>query len=342
MGDGADSQRVFSLVRAPRPVGNNTDSTCTTTQADKNSGQLNESEDTIYENLRYRSNSEAFRLNTLPKRSKDKNFGSDGNELYSDELAMDLIYGTIPKRACEKRMRLDRRDSDDTVSSYDGFKSREKAAYRQQLRKSSLIHVSDTNSIPVLEGLRQWASYRRISEEKSQENLHNKKYDTPNGNLNPWITHRRAPKSHPQFPDEWNNFHVSTTHNTLVSPLESFNWDNRENSDHHVPPRKPPPRKSALKKTDKTIVKSPIAILKNDFTNQIDHTEKEPSWVKKQLKGLIGIEDKTEKLEHDRPDGNRVDSERDKKSTFFYCRFITKYPKTAFGKSSVLFRIGLS
>ena len=330
-----DHQRIFSLLRAPLPpIPDHAGDEQAASITSKDNGLLEEVDEAVYENLRFRRHPEAFSagaLCTLPKRSKQGNQQTDINTF--DDLPSDPTYCTIPRNAVRKHVTLGRRDSEDTVASSDNEVKREqKAAYRQELRKSSLIHVSDNNSIPVLEGLRQWASYRRISREKSEENLHDnheKVYDTPNHNLNPYLTHRRAPKTSPKLPEQWK--HSNQRPQTLVSPLESFDWDVVEGSEQHAPPKKPPPR-PVIKKKNKPILKSPISILKNDLkSDNVPNSGDGSNWIKKRIERLKGADGKDEKFEYDTTDGCAGAADRKEKTPFFYCKLITAYPKTAFG-----------
>ena len=353
MDDEEDRQRVFSLQRGPlHDQGLGTTPT-SPSGGPGGTGLLEEIDDAVYENLRFRRHPEAFSshatLAGTPKRFLKKHAKDDHADCETkDFVDNDPTYSTIPKRHFNKHVRTTQQDSDAVDSDNDTeIKAQQKAAYRQELRKSSLQHVSDTNSIPVLEGLRQWASYRRISREQSQEdpNRREKIYDVPdipNGNLNPWITHRRAPKSYPELPQTWDQSNEDSGQQTIVSPLESYNWPDilqtghppagtdAELSELHAPPRKPPPR--LVKKKTKPILKRPINITKNDLNSNSPQGEAKTSWFRRGIGRFKGPKGNSETLGPGGPESDRASEERRKKQPFFYCRLIAQYPKTAFGK----------
>ena len=342
MEDDDENGRRFSLIRAPFPSLPDLSEYDQVAPFTKNdAGSLDVVCEAIYENLPIQHNPEAFSAETVhtpPGRLEPDNSQTNTDTTDFDNLWPDGTYCTIPGRAIKKYGSLCRRDSVDTVASSDNEAKREqKAAYRQELRKSSLIHVSDTNSIPVLEGLRKWASYRRISKEKAEENLestHEKVYDTPNNNLNPYLTHRRAPKSSPTLPEQWK--HSNGRRQTIVSPLESYNWDDAEASDQHAPPKKPPPR-PAIGKQKKPILKNPISILNNDLkSDNVSNSQEGSGWFKKRIARLKRSRDNSEIFEQDTTDANANVAEEKEGKPFFYCKLISSYPKTAFGRFEFL------
>ena len=352
MDDDNDNGRKFSLIKAPYsslPDLSDYDHAGAIVKNDVE--PYDAVDEAVYENIPLRRNSEVYSTDTAYRQSMQSepdNTNTDRGTVDLDSITPDLINCSIPVRAFRRFGSLGRRDSVDTVASSDNEAKREqRAAYRQELRRSSMIHVSDNNSIPVLEGLRKWASYRRISKEKAEgnfENIQEKIYDTPNGNLNPYLTHRRAPRSSsPQIPEQWKD---SKDHRqTIVSPLESFNWDDTDAPDQRVPPKKPPPRPAIRKHKKPTPIpairnhkeststsKSPISILKNDLkSDNVPENQEEPGWFKKRVGRLKGSNDNSETPVNE---GSGVGNKERK--PFFYCKLISSYPKTAFGRFMVL------
>ena len=343
--------RVYSVLRSPLPSHLNDDNFDTTQRhdADNRSTGLLEDINSVYENLRFRPyhddfNAPAVTYSATTNRSRNdqaKVSQRDNACINKDfDSSTTLPSGSIPNRFVDNYMRIDRQPSDATDSDIEN-KTSQKLAYRQQLRKSSLIHVSDTNSIPVLEGLRQWASYRRISREKSQDGLNDTRslYETPYESLNPYLTHRRAPRSYPQLPTEWGQINDET--GTKVSSLETYNWaemlpTTQSSADVEeelrAPPRRPPPRKNAVRKKTKPILKRKISIMKNDLKSNVSKPEDNRTWLSERLDILNRTKAKPEKLGNDNPERDRTSEEKEEKAPFFYCRLITEFPKTAFGE----------
>ena len=363
-----DELRVYSLLRSPLPshVSEGYSDTHIPYNHDNTYDGLSEETDTVYENLRYqycsddeKDSFDSYSVDTefpeydrvdnsnQPENRDHTDLGIDNSKGWKTELGIPRgrLYRSLPKSFSGDYVRVGRKLSDANDSDIDNI-TPEKVTFKQQLRKSSLIHISDTNSIPVLEGLRQWASYRRISRQKSHEHPTETRelYDTPYESLNPWLTNRRAPRSYPELPKEW--VPIQNPSDTKVTPLEAYNGPDIESTTAvsmennipsekpRVPPRKPPPRKNILKKKTKPILKRKISITKNDLKSNVVQPEADRPWLT-ELKRLHRNNDSANNLSKDQSPSES--SSEEEKTPFFYCRLIADFPKTCFGKISIIY-----